>query len=117
LTFLLPLYRGCRVSVLGLVCGRLGAAALRVSGVGWRLVDAVLSDPVSGGRGGGCSALVGAHASAGVAALQSLRRLWVAVISRHSERAAASPRRWKRSILRLCLVSPKTGSIIVMRRL
>ena len=46
---------------------------------------------------------------------QSFRRLWVAVISRHSERQAALPRRWKRSILRLNLVSAKTGSIIAVR--
>ena len=46
----------------------------------------------------------------------SLRRLWVAVISRHSERAAALPRRWKRSMPRLNLVCPKTGSIMTLRR-
>jgi hypothetical protein len=40
--------------------------------------------------------------------LWSFRRLWVAAISRHSESAAALPRRWKRSILRLYLVCPKT---------
>ena len=41
--------------------------------------------------------------------------LWVAVISRHSERAADFPRRWKRSILRLCLVCANTGSTIALR--
>jgi hypothetical protein len=41
--------------------------------------------------------------------------LRLAVISRHSERQAALPRRWKRSILRLNLTSPKTGSIIADR--
>jgi hypothetical protein len=53
--------------------------------------------------------------AAAVVARQSLSRLWVAVISRHSERQAARPRRWKRSILRLNLVSAKTGSIIAVR--
>jgi hypothetical protein len=41
--------------------------------------------------------------------------LWVAVISRHSERAADLPRRWKRSIRRLNLVFANTGSIIALR--
>jgi hypothetical protein len=50
-----------------------------------------------------------------VVCLWSFSRLCVAVISRHSERQAALPRRWKRSILRLNLVSPKTGSIIALR--
>ncbi len=45
----------------------------------------------------------------------SFRRLWVAVISRHSERAADLPRRKKRSIRRLNFVSAKTGSIIALR--
>jgi hypothetical protein len=44
------------------------------------------------------------------------RRLWVAVISRHSERAADLPRRWKRSIRRLNLVCANTGSTIALRR-
>ena len=35
----------------------------------------------------------------------------MAVISRHSERQAALPRRWKRSARRLYLVCAKTGSI------
>ena len=61
------------------------------------------------GRGATCQ-MPGA-----VVARQSFSRLWVAVISRHSERQAALPRRWKRSILRLNLVSPKTGSIIGVR--
>ena len=42
-------------------------------------------------------------------------RLWVAVISRHSERAADLPRRWKRSMPRLNLVFANTGSIIALR--
>lgn len=45
----------------------------------------------------------------------SLWRLWVVMIRRHSERQAALPRRWKRSILRLNFVWPKTGSIIGLR--
>src|SRR5215210_2996617 len=53
----------------------------------------------------------------GLAARQSFRRLWVAASSRHSERTAGSPLRWKRSARRLLLVWPKIGSIIVIRRL
>jgi len=44
--------------------------------------------------------------------LWSFRRLWVAVISRHSERQADLPRRWKRSIRRLNFVWPNTGSTV-----
>jgi hypothetical protein len=47
--------------------------------------------------------------------LWSLRRLWVAVISRHSERAADLPRRWNWLMRRLCLVWANTGSIIALR--
>ncbi len=47
--------------------------------------------------------------------LNSFNRLCVAVISRHSERHADLPRRWKRSIRRLNFVSAKTGSIIPWR--
>jgi len=36
--------------------------------------------------------------------LWSFRRLWVAVIRRHSERQTDLPRRWKRSIRRLNFV-------------
>ena len=46
---------------------------------------------------------------------QSFSRLCVAVISRHSDRAADLPRRWKRSQRRLNLVSAKTGSIMPWR--
>jgi hypothetical protein len=58
-------------------------------------------------RSGGFQAATG-----GLWCLWSFRRLWVAVISRHSERQAALPRRWKRSARRLCLMYAKTGSII-----
>ncbi len=47
----------------------------------------------------------------------SFRRLWVALISRHSDETAALPLRWKRSILRLCFSSANTGSIITDLRL
>lgn len=60
------------------------------------------------------SGLVQAVASA-VWCLWSFSRLWVAVISRHSERQAALPRRLKWSARRLCLVCAKTGSIIAWR--
>src|SRR6188472_1242539 len=46
---------------------------------------------------------------------QSLRRLCAAFVSRHSDRAADLPRRKKRSMRRLNLVSAKIGSIIVWR--
>ena len=45
----------------------------------------------------------------------SFMRLWVAVISLHSERQADLPRRWKRSMRRLNFVSANTGSIIPWR--
>jgi hypothetical protein len=47
--------------------------------------------------------------------LWSFNRLWVAVISRHSDRAADLLRRWKRSMRRLNLVLANTGSIIALR--
>ena len=73
----------------------------------------VLSKQPGGRRSG---ARGGSQAAIGAAVCrQSFKRLWVAVISRHSERQAARPRRWKRSILRLNLVSAKTGSIIAVR--
>jgi hypothetical protein len=45
----------------------------------------------------------------------SLSRLCVAAASRHSDRTAERPRRWKRSIPRLCLICPNTGSIVAWR--
>src|SRR3954452_18578812 len=45
----------------------------------------------------------------------SLRRLWVAVIRRHSVRTAPRPRRLKRSRRRLNFTWAKTGSIIGWR--
>jgi NAD(P)-dependent dehydrogenase (short-subunit alcohol dehydrogenase family) len=74
-------------------------ASLRRSGFGKR------------GRG---RARVGSQAPAS-AWRWSLSRLWVAVIRRHSVRTAALPLRWKRSMPRLCLVWPNTGSIIGWR--
>jgi hypothetical protein len=47
--------------------------------------------------------------------LWNFGRLWVAVINRHSARAADLPRRWKRSMRRLNFVCPNTGSIIAWR--
>jgi hypothetical protein len=47
--------------------------------------------------------------------LWSLRRLWEAVISRHSDRTAALPLRWNRSIRRLALIWPNTGSMLCLR--
>jgi transposase len=46
---------------------------------------------------------------------QSLRRLWVAVISFHSLLAASSPRRDSVRIRRLCLICANTGSIVAAR--
>jgi len=47
--------------------------------------------------------------------LCSFSRLWVAVVSRHSDLAAALPLRKNRSIRRLNLICPNTGSIVVVR--
>jgi hypothetical protein len=48
--------------------------------------------------------------------LWSFKRLWVAVINRHSESAADRPRRWNWLMRRLCLVCANTGSTIAFRR-
>jgi hypothetical protein len=53
--------------------------------------------------------------AAAIWCLWSFRRLWVAVINRHSERTADLPRRPKRSIRRLNFVLANTGSIIALR--
>ena len=45
----------------------------------------------------------------------SLSRLCVAVTNRHSECAADLPRRMNRSMCRLCLICPNTGSIVIFR--
>jgi hypothetical protein len=45
----------------------------------------------------------------------SFKRLWVAAISRHSDRQADLPRRWKRPIRRLNFICAKTGSIVALR--
>ncbi len=47
--------------------------------------------------------------------LWSLRRLWIATWNRHSERAAALPRRWKRRKPRLNLFCANTGSTVAFR--
>jgi hypothetical protein len=47
--------------------------------------------------------------------LCSLSRLWEAAISRHSDLTAALPLRWKRSIRRLALICPNTGSMLCLR--
>ena len=86
---------GCRVSPRGV-------ARRRVAGWRWRRGGA--------GRGGP----PGAQAAA-VAWRWSLRRLWVAVISRHSVRTAPRPRRLKRSRPRLNFICANTGSIIGWR--
>src|SRR5215208_7244896 len=74
-----------------------------------------------GGRGKTTLADSCAAGAAGQAAVravvcrQSLSRLWAALVRRHSDRAADLPRRRKRSMRRLNLVSAKIGSIIVWR--
>ena len=45
----------------------------------------------------------------------SFSRLWVAAWNRHSERAAALPRRWKRRNPRLNLFCANTGSTVALR--
>ena len=47
--------------------------------------------------------------------LWSLRRLWVAVSIRRSVLTAERPRWWKAWAPRLCLIWPKTGSIMPWR--
>src|SRR5436190_8039027 len=47
--------------------------------------------------------------------LWSFSRLWVAVTSRHSDRAAALPLRINLSVCRLYLIWPNTGSIVIFR--
>ena len=49
------------------------------------------------------------------ASRNSLSRLWVAQMSFHSLAAAASPRRDRLRILRLCLICPKIGSMVAAR--
>ena len=108
------LARRCR---LGRWLLRKGCGA-RSWGSGWWVITA----PTGGwfspgprrGRIVGPAGLFQAPAAA-VWCLWSFNRLWVAVISRHCERAADLPRRWKRSIRRLNLVFANTGSIIALR--
>jgi hypothetical protein len=72
--------------------------------------------PGLGGRGGCWWPLVVFYAAAGAGfARQSLRRLWVVVISLHSDLQALMPRRWKRVMWRLCLIWPEIGSIVCFR--
>ena len=47
--------------------------------------------------------------------LWSLSRLCVAVTNRHSDQAADRPLRMKRSMCRLYLIWPNTGSIVIFR--
>ena len=53
--------------------------------------------------------------AAAVRWLWILSRLCVAAANRHSERTADLPRRWKRSIPRLNLSCPNTGSTVAWR--
>jgi hypothetical protein len=54
----------------------------------------------------------GSQAVAGIVVCrQSLRRLWAALVSRHSDRAAAPPRRRKRSMRRLNAESSRRGRL------
>jgi hypothetical protein len=88
--------RGCRLMV-GAECGR------RSDVVG-----------VVGESAADCR-VVGRQAAGVVWCRWSLRRLWVAVMSRHSERQADLPRRWKWSACRLYLVWANTGSTVTWR--
>ena len=67
------------------------------------------------GAGDKSPPLEGSQAVLMVQWLWSLSRLCVAVTNRHSERAAERPLRMNRSILRLCLIWPNTGSIVILR--
>jgi hypothetical protein len=88
-----------------------GGVTLLVAAIAWPAP--VLHWPV-GVAGRGQSAFQAAAAA--IWCLWSLRRLWVAVISRHSESAADRPRRWNWLMRRLCLVCANTGSTIAFRR-
>jgi hypothetical protein len=71
-------------------------------------------------RGHGAGGLAGRPpvtypAAGAIQWLWSLRRLWEAVISRHSDRTTALPLRVKRSIRRLALICPNTGSMLCLR--
>jgi hypothetical protein len=76
--------------------------------LGWGLLRVV-------SLGGGPAASACQAAAGAMLCRQSFRRFPVAVMRRHSDRAAARPRRKKRSARRLNLVSAKTGSIICWR--
>ncbi len=91
------LVRGC--------CGK-SRAVLVAAGVRW----GASAEALSAGRARLSQVGMGA-----VVCRQSFRRLCVAAIRRHSERAADLPRRWKRSQRRLNFVSAKTGSIMPWR--
>src|SRR5680860_1175651 len=96
---------------------RIGRWLLRKSAGWWRRLAATVCNVQAGWRLGRAAAALGVfQAPAGTVWWRwSLSRLWVAVISRHSERHADLPRRWKRSMRRLNFVSANTGSIIPWR--
>jgi hypothetical protein len=97
---------GCRVKVRGRWWGRAVRGGDRWA---WLLC-------LRGRWVGVCSRQAACQAAAAaIWCLWSLRRLWVAVIRRHSESAADRPRRWNWLIRRLCLVCAKTGSTIAFR--
>ena len=88
---------GCRVNACGCGCGDVCGGDRLACGL--VLVGVlVLFDGVVAARA------VFQAAAVAIWCLWSFSRLWVAVISRHSERTADRPRRWKLSIRRLCLV-------------
>ena len=72
-----------------------------------RASAAAIADRTRGG--------VGQAAAGALVCCQSLSGLCAALVSRHCDRAADRPRRKKRSMGRLNLVSAKIGSIIVWR--
>jgi hypothetical protein len=75
---------------------------------GDRLLVSFPAQSAGGGRGIGCGRPGFAYGCDWQR--QSLSRLWVAQINRHSLRQAGRPRHWKRSALRVTFVCPKTGS-------
>jgi hypothetical protein len=102
-----PIHGGCCVKLEAANLGLALAVVRSATAGGWSRSRTLL--------GGGGPGIPFQAAAAAIWWLWSLRRLWVAVISRHSERAADLPRRWKRSIRRLNFVCPNTGSIIALR--
>ena len=95
---------------------RVASRSLRREAVGKCGKSAILG--LGGGSAEPCHVSVAVRRCQAVLAIQwlwSLSRLWVAVTNRHSDCAAALPLRMNRSMCRLYLICPYTGSIVILR--